>query len=61
MTFNYNNTDFKVVVERKRIKNTYIRIKEHNIYITTNYLISSRQISELLINKRKSIIFKIKK
>ena len=56
MIFNYNNIDFKVVIEKKRIKNTYIRIKEHNIYVTTNYLTSNRQINNLLISKRKFII-----
>ena len=55
MNFNYKDKDYKVVVVRKNNKNTYIRIKEDKVYITTNYFTTNRSINKLLLTNRKSI------
>ena len=55
MKFNYNNIDYEVVVVRKNNKNTYIRIKEDKVYITTNYFTTNYSINKLLLSNRKSI------
>lgn len=40
-----------VFIEKKNNKNTYIRVKNDlNIYVTTNYLVSNKQIIKLLNN-----------
>lgn len=40
-----------VYIEKKNNKNTYIRVKDDmNIYVTTNYLVSNKQIIKLLDN-----------
>lgn len=49
MNFKIDDEDYKVIIVRKNNKNTYIKIKEDlNIYVTTNYLVSTRQIERLL-------------
>lgn len=41
----------EVHIEKKNNKNTYIRVKDDlNIYVTTNYLVSNKQIVKLLDN-----------
>ena len=55
MIFNYNNKDYEVVVVRKNNKNTYIRIKDGKVYITTNYFTSNGAIKKILSNNYKSI------
>ncbi len=55
MKFNYNNCDYDVVVVRKNNKNTYIRIKDDNVYITTNYFTTNNSLNKLLKDNRKSI------
>ena len=40
MTFNYNNEEYDIIIEKKNNKNTYIRVKDDlKIYITTNKLV----------------------
>ena len=48
MTYVVNNIEYEVVIEKKNNKNTYIRIKENKIYITTNYFASNNYIKSLL-------------
>ena len=53
MTFNYkiDGEHYPVEVIKKNNKNTYIRIKEDStIYVTTNYLVTKRQIKNILDN-----------
>ena len=50
MTYVVNNIEYEVVIEKKNNKNTYIRIKENKIYITTNYFASKSYIQSLLDN-----------
>ncbi len=55
MIFTYNQKDYEVKIIKKRNKNTYIRIKEGYIYVTTSYFISNLSIKKLLEENRKSI------
>lgn len=55
MTFKYNDDIYDVVIVRKNNKNTYIRIKDDNIYVTTNYFVTNREISKLLSKNQQSI------
>ena len=48
MKYVVNDTEYEVVIEKKNNKNTYIRIKENKIYITTNYFASKNYIQSLL-------------
>jgi hypothetical protein len=50
LKFNIDNKDYNVIVEKKANKNTYIRVKSDlTILVTTHYLVSKKQINELLI------------
>ena len=55
MTFTYNQKDYEVEIIKKHNKNTYIRIKEGKIYITTSYFQTKRAIKNLLEENRTSI------
>ena len=55
MIFTYNQKNYEVKIIKKRNKNTYIRIKEGYIYVTTSYFISNLSIKKLLEENRKSI------
>lgn len=49
MGFQIEDTIYPVEIVRKKIKNTYIRIKKGNIiFITTNYFTTEKQIQKLL-------------
>lgn len=51
MQYKIEDNICNVIIEKKNNKNTYIRIKEDlNIYITTNYFVSEKQIIKLLDN-----------
>ena len=57
MIFNYNGKNYEVVIEKKKNKNTYIRVKEDlKIYVSTSYLTPKLFIKELINNNRKQII-----
>ena len=57
MTFNYNNKDYEVIIEKKNNKNTYIRVKDDmKIYVSTSYLTPKIAIKALIDNNRKQII-----
>ena len=55
MTFKYQNQEYNVLVVRKNNKNTYIRIKNDTVYITTNYFTSNFRIKKLIEDNQKSI------
>lgn len=55
MIVKYNNQEYKVIVVRKNNKNTYIRVKDNSIYITTNYFTTNNAINKLLNDNKKSI------
>lgn len=48
MVFNYKNKDYEVVIVKKNNKNTYIRIKDDKVYVTTNYFYTNRSIDKLI-------------
>ena len=55
MTFNYKNNDYEVEIVRKNNKNTYVRIRDNKIYVTTDRFTSERRIEKLLIENKKAI------
>ena len=57
MTFNYNNKQYEVIIEKKNNKNTYIRVKEDlRIYVSTSYLTPKLAIKSLIESNRNQII-----
>ncbi len=48
MKYSVDNKEYDVLIERKNNKNTYIKIKNNVIVVTTNYLVSDRKIIKLL-------------
>ena len=62
MFFNYNGNDYEIIIEKKKIKNTYIRVKEDlKIYVSTSYLTPNIFIKNLINSNKESIINMIKK
>ena len=64
MIFKYNDKDYEVEIKKKNNKNTYIRIKNNKIYITTNYFTTKKTLEKLLKENKKNIeimIDKVKK
>lgn len=55
MIFKYNEKDYQVIVIRKNNKNTYIRIRDGCVYVTTNYFSSDRSIIKLINDNYDSI------
>lgn len=55
MIYTYQDTPYEVEVVRKNNKNTYIRIKNNKVYITTNYFTTKRTITKLLTDNKTSI------
>lgn len=51
-----NNQLIDIFVIKKRQKNTYLRVKEDGIYITTNYLTTNKYILNLLKENENKII-----
>ena len=49
MTVLIDGKNVEVVIIRKKIKNTYIRVKQDlKVYVTTNILTSDKYISDLI-------------
>ena len=40
----FNGTEYPIEIIRKNNKNTYIRVKDNKVIVTTNYLVSNRKI-----------------
>lgn len=55
MVLEYKNKDYEVEIIRKGNKNTYVRVRDHKIYVTTNHLTSERRIKKLLEENKKAI------
>lgn len=52
----YNNKQYLIEVIKKNNKNTYIRVKDNKVVITTNYMISNRYINKLIKDNYSTII-----
>lgn len=62
MKYEFNNEIYDVLIEKKLNKNTYIRVKEDlTIHVTTNYLITNKQIKKLLDDNTKFLEKSIKR
>lgn len=55
MYIEYNNQKYIIEVVRKNNKNTYIRVKDNKIVITTHYLATNRYLEKLIKTNYKSI------
>lgn len=54
-TYIFNNKEYQIEVIRKNNKNTYLRVKDNKIVVTTNYLTSNRTISKLITSNKEFI------
>lgn len=62
MYLDINGKSYEVVVVRKNIKNTYIRVKEDlKIYISTNKYTSEKQINKLINDNYSNIVSMLEK
>ena len=61
MTFEYNNNLYNVNIVRKNNKNTYIRVKNNEIYVTTSYFSTDKRIYKLINENRDAVIKMINK
>ena len=53
---NIDNNQYNIIIKKKRIKNTYIRVDENlNIIVTTNVLVPKIYINKLINDNIKSI------
>lgn len=48
--YTYNNINYPVEIIKKNNKNTYLRVKDGKIVVTTNYLVSNSKIEKLIEN-----------
>ncbi len=48
----FNGTEYPIEIIRKNNKNTYIRVKDNKVVVTTNYLVSNKKIEELINNNK---------
>lgn len=56
MFFNYKNNDYEVIIDRKRIKNLYIKVKDDlKIYISSPLLYTNFIVKKILRDNRKSV------
>ena len=56
MFFNYKNNDYEVIIDRKRIKNLYIKVKDDlKIYVSTPFLYTNFIVKKLLNDNKKSV------
>lgn len=61
MKYKVENYTCEVFIEKKNNKNTYIRVKDDlNIYITTGYFVTNKQIIKLLDDNYESILNMLK-
>ena len=52
MFFEYHDCKYNINIIRKNNKNTYIRFKDNEIIVTTNYLVSDKKIDRLIKDNR---------
>jgi len=56
MIFKYDDKNYEIIIEKKKIKNLYIRVKEDlKIYISCNRFTSNKQIEKIINENYKSI------
>lgn len=56
MIFEFNNEIYKVIINKKNNKNTYLRIDDDlNIVVNTSYLVTKHQIKKILDDNYESI------
>lgn len=56
MNFIYNNKQYEIIIERKKIKNMYLKVKEDlKIYITCNRFVTKKNIENMINDNYKSI------
>ena len=56
MIYELDGKEYPVIVEKKKNKNTYIRVKEdQRILVTTHYLVTNRQIMDLITRNENAI------
>lgn len=48
MEFIYKDKSYEVIIIKKNNKNTYVRVRDNKIYVTTNYFATNRSIDKLL-------------
>lgn len=48
----FNNIEYPIEIIRKNNKNTYLRVKNNSIIVTTNYFVSMKKIEELINNNK---------
>lgn len=55
MTFQYKDVDYPIEVIKKNNKNTYVRVRDHKIIVTTGAFVSNKKIEKLLKENAKAI------
>lgn len=55
MKYELNDRKIEVIIIKKNNKNTYIRVKDGKIYVTTNYFATKLYIKKLLDNNKKAL------
>ena len=56
MLYSYLDNEYPVIINKKRIKNSYIRVSDDlKIVINTNIIVSNKYISSLIESNRSSI------
>ena len=55
MVFRYKDNEYEVEVIKKNNKNTYVRVRDNKIFVTTNYFTSNRTIETLLKENKQAI------
>ncbi len=55
MKYVIDGINYEVIIIKKNNKNTYIRVKENKIYVTTNYFVSKNYIKKLLDNNYQTV------
>ena len=48
MKYIYNNKEYEIEIIRKNNKNTYLRVKDNRVVVTTNIWVSTNQIEKLI-------------
>lgn len=61
MRIEIDNILVNVEIVRKNNKNTYMRVKNGVLVVTTNYMVSDRKMKEIIINNKNSIIKMLEK
>jgi len=56
MNITINNQEYPLEIIRKNNKNTYIRVKNGIIFVTTNYFVSKKSIIKLITDNQSSIL-----